>query len=153
MTDSELTFQDQDGHLVVIMPAVVNQLLAHRQLHWYSEEAAGVLIGERRGSHLVIQEISEPGEGDIRRRNSVDRCGSHHQAAVDDAFVRSWGTLQYLGEWHTHPEDEPSPSIKDFSSWGRYLLDSEQMVVIIVGRKKVWAAKKVADNVITLCKI
>ncbi|MBR7781870.1 CBASS system CD-NTase/cGAS isopeptidase Cap3 [Undibacterium luofuense] len=153
MVDFELTFKDNNGHLLVIMPTVVTRLLVYRQLHWNSKEAAGVLIGERRGPHLVVQDISEPGNGDIRSRYSVDRRGSHHQTVVDEAFIRSSGTLQYLGEWHTHPEDKPSPSAKDLSSWRRHLVDSEQMLLVIVGREEMWAAKKIADTIIPLNKI
>ncbi|MCJ8234689.1 MULTISPECIES: Mov34/MPN/PAD-1 family protein [Aeromonas] len=153
MTNIELTFTDKLGGLLVIMPSVLDKLLGYRQLDLLSNEAAGVLIGERRESHIVVHEISEPGEGDIRRRSFVDRRGPHHQATVDDAFVRSRGQLQYLGEWHTHPEDQPSPSATDLGSWRRYLVSQEQMVVIIVGRKEIWAAKKITEQIVPLLKI
>jgi integrative and conjugative element protein (TIGR02256 family) len=143
MTDNELTFADENGGLLLIMPSPLKKMLAYRQLSWFSTEAAGVLIGERRGPHLVIHEISEPGPGDIRRRCFVDRKGAHHQIAVDDAFRSSSGRLQYLGEWHTHPEDSPLPSPTDLGTWQRHLIaDQEKMVMLIVGRKEVWVAKK-----------
>ena len=153
MNKAELTFRDDDGHLIVIMPHVINRLMTHRQLNWFSKEAAGVLIGERRGPHLVIHDVSEPGKGDTRSRYAVNRRGIHHQLAVDNAFVRSEGSLQYLGEWHTHPEDTPSPSVTDLNSWKRHLVDPEQMVLVIVGRKHIWVAKKVAGRITPLVKI
>lgn len=153
MIDAELTYTDSSGGLLVIMPAAWAKLLEHRQLRFFSTEAAGVLIGERRGSHLVVHEISEPGYGDVRRRCFVDRRGPHHQVMVDEAFARSSGRLQYLGEWHTHPEDSPSPSPTDFGSWQRHLLSHEQMALVIVGRKEIWAAKKIAQEVIPLLKV
>lgn len=142
MLNLERTFQDVDSSLVVIMPIVIKRLLSHRQLTICSTEAAGVLIGERSGPHLIIRELSEPGEGDIRTRYSVDRRGRNHQAAVDDAFSRSGGTLQYLGEWHTHPENNPSPSHKDLDSWCKWLPANEVAVLIIVGCQQIWVAKK-----------
>lgn len=153
MTNIELAFSDKLGGLLVIMPSALDKLLSYRQLDSLSNEAAGVLIGERRESHLVVHEISEPGEGDIRSRCFVDRRGPHHQAAVDEAFVRSLGRLQYLGEWHTHPEDKPSPSAKDLGTWRRHLVAQEQMVLVIVGRKEIWAAKKVTEQIVPLLKI
>ena len=150
MIEAELTFKDNDGHLVVIMSSTLKRLLIYRQHSWCSKEAGGVLIGERRGTHIVIQEISEPGEGDIRSRNSVDRRGPHHQKVVNEAFSRSLGTLQYLGEWHSHPEDIPAPSIKDLNTWERHLVDSKPMILLIVGREKIWAAKKISDKIIPL---
>ncbi|MEX5551428.1 CBASS system CD-NTase/cGAS isopeptidase Cap3 [Pseudomonas pergaminensis] len=153
MTNTELTFMDNVGDLLVIMPSALNKLLGYRQLDSFSNEAAGVLIGERRDSHIVVHEISEPGEGDIRRRCYVDRRGSHHQVIVNEAFVRSSGRLQYLGEWHTHPEDQPSPSAIDLGTWRRHLVAQNQMVLLIIGRKEIWAAKKVTDDVVPLFRV
>ena len=153
MANAELTFKDTDAHLVVIMPSVVERLLDHRQLDPLSDEAAGVLIGERRGPHIVIQRLSEPGKGDIRNRHSVNRLGAHHQIAVDKAFASSKGTFQYLGEWHTHPEDAPSPSQTDTSSWATNLVDIEPMILIIVGRQRIWAAKKIGRKLVPLTEI
>lgn len=153
MTDSELTLTDKYGGLLVIMPAPLKSMLAYRQLGSFSTEAAGVLIGERRGPHLVVHQISEPGPGDIRRRCFVDRRGAHHQIAVDEAFISSSGMLQYLGEWHTHPEDSPSPSPTDVGTWQRCLIsDDEQMVLLIIGRKEIWAAKKNTGIITPLLK-
>lgn len=154
MTDTELTFTDKHGGLLVISPAPLNRMLAYRQLNWFSTEAAGVLIGERRGPHVVVHQISEPGPGDIRRRCFVDRRGAHHQKAIDEAFVRSSGVLQYLGEWHTHPEDFPSPSSKDIGTWQQHLIaDREQMALLIIGRKGIWAAKKDAGIITSLVNL
>ena len=151
MTDTELTFTDKHGGLLVITSSPLKRMLAYRQLNWLSTEAAGVLIGERRGPHLVVHQISEPGPGDIRRRCFVDRRGAHHQTAVDEAFISSSGMLQYLGEWHTHPEDSPSPSSTDLDTWQRHLIAGhEKMVLLIVGRKEIWAAQKDAQIITPL---
>lgn len=153
MTEVDLIYKNQHGGLLVIMPHALNRMLAHRQLDRYSNEAAGVLIGERRGPHLVVHEISEPGPGDIRHRCFVDRRGAHHQIAVDEAFKASSGTLQYLGEWHTHPEDVPSPSATDLGTWQQHLnAEDEQMVLVIVGRKEFWTAIKKSRTIIPLVK-
>jgi integrative and conjugative element protein (TIGR02256 family) len=153
MTETELTFTDNFGCLLVIMPSVVDKLLSYRQMDSVSNEAAGVLIGERRESHIVVHEISEPGEGDVRRRCFVDRRGLHHQVAVNEAFTRSSGRLQYLGEWHTHPENHPSPSALDLETWRRNLIAQEQMVLVIVGRKEIWAAKKSIEHIVSLFRV
>lgn len=153
MSTAELIFKDHSGGLLVIMPFVLEQLLKYRQIDRFSNEAAGVLIGERRGAHLVICEISEPGKGDIRRRSFVDRRGPHHQVAVDEAFARTSGVLQYLGEWHTHPEDRPTPSSKDLKTWRRHLIAQEPMILLIVGRKKIWAAKKTDEEIFSLIEV
>ena len=150
MSDVELVFKDESDCLVVIMGQVVTRLLSYRQLHHLAPESAGVLIGERRGQHLVVCDISEPGPGDIRQRCRVDRRGAHHQLRVNEAFESSGGTHQYLGEWHTHPEDKPSPSITDRSSWKRNVAAKESMLLLIVGRTDLWLGRK-ERGLITRC--
>ena len=47
--------------------------------------------------------------------------------------------MDYLGEWHTHPEDLPKPSDKDLREW-RILLREQRrpLVFLIVGLKGCW---------------
>ena len=150
LIDNDLTFKDDKGHLVAIMSHVAERLMRYRQLHHLSKESAGVLIGERRGFHLVICDISEPGPGDVRERFNVDRKGHHHQAKVSAAFAKSAGTLQYLGEWHTHPEDNPTPSSKDHFSWKKGIHASNPMILLIVGRKTIWVGRKEGSSITSL---
>lgn len=149
----DLIFSDNSNSMIVIMSNVVEILLSHRQLTSDSFEAAGVLIGERRGMHLVINDISEPGAGDIRYRYNVDRRGQHHQAKVISTFSQSDGRKQYLGEWHTHPEDYPAPSSTDKSSWARNLKYNKPMIVIIVGRNNLWVGKIVGNSLVKLTEM
>jgi integrative and conjugative element protein (TIGR02256 family) len=140
MIDSEITYTDHNDNLVVIMSDVVSLLEAYRQLLPISPESAGVLIGERRGKHIVITDISVPGKGDVFSRYQVDRKGTHHQNKVDECFNNSNGTKHYLGEWHTHPEKRPTPSYLDYKSWSQIDKKSESVVFIIVGQESVWLA-------------
>ncbi|MFV8042533.1 Mov34/MPN/PAD-1 family protein [Enterobacter cloacae complex sp.6701062] len=142
MDITELVFIDDDYNHVVIMSDVVQRLYLYRQLHHASTEAGGILIGERRGKHIVITHISEPGAGDIRSRLRIERKSKHHQQKVDDLFQQSDGFLVYLGEWHTHPEDFPQPSSTDLRSWRTGLKATEPMVLLIMGRKQAWCGKK-----------
>lgn len=103
MVDKELVFQAQDKSLVVISVEVANVFMSYRQLSDSSQESAGVIIGERRDVHIVIKTLSVPSRWDIRSRFMVDRVSRHHQKTVDNAFKKSNGEWQYLGEWHTHP--------------------------------------------------
>ncbi|MDF4751110.1 peptidase, partial [Vibrio parahaemolyticus] len=81
--ERELTYQDSNGHLVVITEHVLAVLEKYKQTEMQDNEAAGVLLGEERGQHIVVTDLSEPGFGDLRQRNLVDRQGKHHQQKVD----------------------------------------------------------------------
>lgn len=139
--EGELTYQDSNGHLVVITEHVLTVLKTYKQTEMQDNEAAGVLLGEKRGQHVVITDLSEPGFGDLRKRNLVNRRGKHHQQKVDDCFQLSGGAVNYIGEWHTHAEDFPQPSQQDKSSWSEYLKGGASKIVLIVGIKGFWVGK------------
>jgi integrative and conjugative element protein (TIGR02256 family) len=55
---------------------------------------------------------------------------------IDRAWRQSGGTCTYLGEWHTHPEQHPTPSGIDWQNWQRKLLVdrfTEPIFFVIVG--------------------
>ncbi len=153
MVDKELVFQAQDKSLVVISVEVANVFMSYRQLSDSSQESAGVIIGERRDVHIVIKTLSVPSRWDIRSRFMVDRVSRHHQKTVDNAFKKSNGEWQYLGEWHTHPEDIPKPSMTDYNSWHKNLKSSYPLILIIVGRKDFWVGKKINGKIEVLQQI
>jgi integrative and conjugative element protein (TIGR02256 family) len=142
MNNNEITFRDKYGNLVVIMSDVVHLFKKFQQLLPTTPESAGVLIGERRGKHIVITDISIPGKGDSCSRYQVDRKGEHHQKKVDESFIKSNKTKHYLGEWHTHPEKQPTPSALDYKSWSKIHINNEKVVLIIVGQHGLWVATK-----------
>lgn len=48
--------------------------------------------------------------------------------------------MDYLGEWHTHPEDSPSPSTIDTDGWQRICSKRKTpMLFVIVGTQdRLW---------------
>lgn len=153
MLGKDLVFKAKNDALIVILSEVAEILLSYRQLANNSPESAGVIIGERRGMHLVIRTVSVPGDADIRTRFEVNRIGKHHQDKVNTAFRESSGTWQYLGEWHTHPENVPSPSMTDYSSWNKNLCSPDPLILIIVGRTHWWVGKKINREIDVLEQI
>ncbi|WP_300454674.1 Mov34/MPN/PAD-1 family protein [Accumulibacter sp.] len=64
-----------------------------------------------------------------------------HEAIALARWTASQGTIRYLGEWHTHPEDYPQPSDLDRSEWNRLSekrRDRRAMLAVIVGRKALY---------------
>ena len=64
-----------------------------------------------------------------------------HAAIALARWTGSQGTVRYLGEWHTHPEDHPQPSGLDRLEWIRLSarrLDKRPMLAVIVGRKSLY---------------
>lgn len=111
-------------------------------------EAGGVLLGRhlKESSDIVVDEVTQPMEGDIRRRHFFFRRKKQHQRAMDSAWRRSGGTSTYLGEWHTHPETDPRPSNFDLMNWNaRICLDHHSGILffVIIGTQmiRVWEGR------------
>jgi integrative and conjugative element protein (TIGR02256 family) len=101
-------------------------------------EAGGILIGTVHEAGLLVKEASQPTGRDVRRPYFFERTPFWHRALAHRRWSSSAGTVRYLGEWHTHPQDHPTPSALDRSEWlelARTRLDGRPMLAVIVGRR------------------
>jgi integrative and conjugative element protein (TIGR02256 family) len=97
-------------------------------------EAGGILLGSRRGPHFEIVLATEPTKHDKRSRYHFERSPKVHNEIALEIWRRTNGHTTYLGEWHTHPQVIPSPSVLDISEWD--LLTKKQnkpFSMVIVG--------------------
>jgi integrative and conjugative element protein (TIGR02256 family) len=126
--------------LIVVEPNALNTMRSLRQIRSKAHEAGGVMIGERRGNSFIVKEVTTPSSEDTSSRFKFVRNYHHHQSSVIKANMNSGGTSNYLGEWHTHPEDQPYPSAIDFKNWKKSLHKRPPCLVVVVGRKGDWWA-------------
>jgi len=116
---------------------VLAMFMRHRQLDDDAREAGGLLLGSVHHVSLLITTATVPTERDKRHRFQFERLPFGHRAIAQTAWRASGGLIRYLGEWHTHPEDIPHPSLLDRSEWIRLAsgrLDRRPMLAVIVGR-------------------
>lgn len=127
------------GH-ILIEDAVMRLIRTHRQDQPTTAESGGVLLGFRRGSHLQVLLATPPGQDDWRSRTSFYRAAAGHQAAAQEHWKAHGEAGDYLGEWHTHPEDVPTPSTIDLREWSIVMKRNpgKPMIFLIVGRKEEW---------------
>lgn len=127
------------GAMLLIEPHVLERLTAFKQLEISAPEAGGILMGYRRGPHTHVTEATVPTTRDVQRRFGFFRHATHHQRVALRRWKESGETLDYVGEWHTHPEDDPSPSSIDLTHWRDIAqASSRPMVFLIVGRSSNW---------------
>lgn len=105
------------GGQVLIEAAVLITVSRYRQNAPQKTEAGGILLGQRRGKHVHVIEATKPAHTDRRTRMRFDRASATHQEIATARWHASGGTIDYIGEWHTHPEDRPSPSLIDREAW------------------------------------
>ncbi len=100
-------------------------------------EAGGLLLGEVRGGYLNLVDATFPTSDDLRARHSFERLPQGHAEVAQKMWSESRGTIRYLGEWHSHPQDIPIPSEVDQSEWMRLASkrkDRRPLLAVIVGR-------------------
>ena len=78
---------------------------------------------------------------------SNSKCGCVRDAEMANAFIAkdyedSEHTRSYIGEWHTHPEQHPRPSYKDYNAiidnYSASKLAFPFIVMIIVGTESLY---------------
>ena len=107
-------------------------------------EQAGILIGSEIGDHAYrVNKASEP--CGIKQKASKIGCVRNAKKAnerIATEFEKSNGTRVYLGEWHTHPEEFPTPSYVDTNSIKNIIetgdIPIEGVFMIIVGLKRLY---------------
>lgn len=126
-----------DQQFVYFSPDVLDVFDRHIQSD-SGTEAGGILLGYVRGKHLEVFEASEPTSEDRRLRYFFERMIHGHKSLADRRWRESNGLVRYIGEWHTHPQETPSPSSTDIHEWqvlARGRVDRRPLLATIVGRQ------------------
>lgn len=115
-----------DDYHFEIKLEVVDGLKSYAQHE--GNELCGVIMGSLVGDNCYrISKISPP------CIKCHTRCGCERDAAIANRFIeedyeQSEQTRFYIGEWHTHPENNPTPSAVDYSS----IQDNYQTASLVV---------------------
>lgn len=123
-------------------------------------ESGGVMIGRFiiNSKNIVVDKVTVPMKGDKRTRNTFTRMAKPHQEIIDKEWKKSNGRSNYLGEWHTHPENFPDPSIRDFESWRvklkNAIFSSRYLYFVIIGIEeyRIWEGDRRSLRIIRKCQ-
>jgi integrative and conjugative element protein (TIGR02256 family) len=128
------------GVIVVFAPSTIDTFNRYVQDEDKSE-AGGILIGYRRGDHFEVTHATEPTKFDKRSRVHFERLPAIHAETASKLWTDSNGHITYIGEWHTHPEKFPSPSVTDIAEWknlSKQQTSNNSLVMTIIGTKEIW---------------
>jgi integrative and conjugative element protein (TIGR02256 family) len=143
-----IVFRRPGGGRIKVTGKVLSVMNSYAQRGPSDTEAGGVLLGRYLlgSDDVVVDEVTVPMSGDRRSRYLFYRDKKLHQAAIDAAWEVSGGICTYLGEWHTHPEADPTPSDIDKKDWRRRLHQDryeDELFFLIVGTATIraWSGK------------
>ena len=101
-------------------------------------EVGGVLMAEQvEPGHFRLVDFTV--DGQVGGAAHFVRSVEHHRAALEGFFARTgadYGRFNYLGEWHSHPNHVPVPSLEDVRSMEGLVLGERDIsfAVLIVVR-------------------
>jgi integrative and conjugative element protein (TIGR02256 family) len=100
---------------VVQIPRTLYQAIFAAADEAKPRETGGVLMGTHTegGKSSQVTELVSGGPNAIATPSSFDPDQEFQQAAVDRLFLEHCGSLNYLGDWHSHPRGDPYPSQTD----------------------------------------
>lgn len=117
---------------ILVEAEALESIDRYRQNGVNKPEAGGILLGYRRGTHLHITLVTEPQPSDRGARFWFNRSAGYHQQIALQQWRSSEKTIDYLGEWHTHPEVYPSPSSLDLLEWKKICAFRQNPLVFLI---------------------
>lgn len=133
----------------VLIPIQIIKSLrkAYRQPNRHIEKG-GILLGMRKVGAIEVTTVTFPTTQDIGTPTRFHRSDKFHQKTAMDEWRNSGDTVDWIGDWHSHPNASPIPSQIDKDEWKRIVRHTRKdMIFLVVGRKSIFAAlQKVLEH-------
>ncbi len=124
------------GQTLRLTSAVLSHFDKNRQTRFWHREAGGLLFVRFDLPTIVVAEATGPRPNDSRTRYSYSPDVQGERTEIEQRFRAG---LHFIGCWHTHPEDHPTPSRVDIRNTTDCMQRSKHalngFVLVIVGRK------------------
>jgi integrative and conjugative element protein (TIGR02256 family) len=123
------------GQRLIFTKPVTDRFIAYRQTRWWHREAGGQLFARFELPDIIVLEATGPRRSDRRTRYTYYPNRKAEQREISE---RHRNGLHFIGDWHTHPVDIPTPSADDAGSMAELVTRSKHslnaFVLVIVGR-------------------
>jgi integrative and conjugative element protein (TIGR02256 family) len=123
------------GQSLQFSDTVLRRFDRSRQVHFWHREAGGLLFARFDLPKIEVCEATGPRRTDRRSRYSYSPDVQAEQLEIEQRFTHG---LHFIGCWHTHPENVPSPSHVDMRNTAECVRRSNHalngFVMVIVGR-------------------
>ncbi|WP_323902926.1 Mov34/MPN/PAD-1 family protein [Aeromonas hydrophila] len=121
-----------DG-MYVHIPKRIIELLSKYKQQPSMNESGGMLFAGINNNSLYILAATEPSHEDKSHRFGIAMNKKKMQDKINEMYYKH--NLHYVGDWHTHPEEKPTPSYQDLSTAKGFLNNQKSLnyfVMIIV---------------------
>jgi integrative and conjugative element protein (TIGR02256 family) len=139
---------------IFISDSVLELIKSFKQFGAIENESGGILLGQISDKSIYILRASTPNKFDKSSRYSFECNKDAAQVILNYEFQNSDKKTIYIGEWHTHPEKNPTPSGTDKSmiigQFKKNKLNEPFLILIIQGLSEfyiaLWDGKKLHDK-------
>ena len=121
------------GQILSFSATALARFERHRQARWYHREAGGQLFARVSSGHIAVESVTGPRWLDRRTRHTYQPHRPSEQREIEHHHRLG---LHFVGDWHTHAEQEPRPSTLDLASMAdsfkrsRHALNAFLMVIV-----------------------
>ena len=123
---------------LVLRKNVLRRFEQHRQLSACSMEAGGQLFARFAINAIMIEKATGPYRSDQRSRSWFVPDREREQRDIGQAFRNG---LHFIGNWHTHPQELPSPSTVDIKNTAERFRLSKHTLTLKTGMEGVETAQ------------
>lgn len=128
---------------ILLIPSNINTIINTYKQKLPDLESGGIILGRiLPNKHILIEELTRPNKKDKRGLYFFHRDRNEAQKIINEKWKDSKGEIIYLGEWHTHNEDIPTPSKRDLTMIKNQLKTSKMeidfLLLIIIGQKEIY---------------
>lgn len=144
--DSMVYVVEGTDQKVILCSSVIEQVTRYRQICHDAPESGGQLFAHITSSEIVISCATVPYKEDRRSRFRLTLDRWRQKLDIRQLFSKG---LHFVGEWHTHPENYPSPSEMDLANMRECFVKSKHQLhsflMMIVGtdtsEKGIWLSQ------------
>lgn len=123
-----------NGTVLRFIPEVATVLSKYGQAKATSKEAGGMLFARFADGLISVEHVTTPSLFDFRSRFAFRPSLAHQRDVILKLFSKG---LHFIGEWHTHPHEQPQPSQQDIDTARECLVESKHelnaFVVVVLG--------------------
>lgn len=117
---------------VLVPQAVIAAIRAKAPTAYGHNEQGGLLLGFRKAGALEICSATFPTHWDRGTPTLFKRSLRGHRIAALREWIRSDHTVDWIGEWHTHPGGRARPSWIDLHIWRGLVEHTKQTMAFFV---------------------
>lgn len=136
----------------VLYHASVLEVFSNQVAKFGTIETGGVLLGWIENRNIIVARATDAGPNAIHEQIYFRADPNYIDMVIDMEYANSNGKVNYIGEWHTHPQVSPKPSTVDLNSLDEIVASSGKLNLLLIIGAIDFRKERFADQSISIVK-